>query len=64
MNDKGFWNYMYDYGNYRNGFVINFKTKEEAINHALEHHKDGIEDIDEDIFFLRIGEFEDIYTGE
>lgn len=59
----GIWCYNYDYGNYMNGCVINFQTKKDAIQHALKNHNKGV-NIEEDIYYLKNGEIEDIYTGE
>ncbi len=59
----GIWCYNWDAGNYTHGCVINFKTKEDAIKHALANNK-GKVDLKEDIYYLEEGEIEEIYTGE
>lgn len=59
---KGIWLYYWDEGNYVNGYMIGFKTQEEAKAHAEEHHKGDYED--SWIEFLPYGELLDIYTGD
>lgn len=52
------WYYTWDMGNYTNGLVLGFETKEDAINHAKKHRTSC------DIEIEEITGIAEIYTGE